>query len=235
MDADGFATHINELDSLERNKMMIPMPGAYPELRSTVDEVKERLHSYGVLTFPTFDIPRNLYAIAHSSVDVLYEVADHIGAASLDERKMWNEIFCYGKNHHSVLPNGKIKGNRDYAAYYRRMMDCQGTLLRVVAATDESNPQLRPAKISEDADIMMIASGLPVDDHASYRAALIIIGATNGFPPSEVPVEDIEFIAVNIDAIEAFVLDELMLRGTADRALVQEILSNASALANGSL
>jgi hypothetical protein len=178
---------------------------------------------------------RNLYAVARISMDTLRDLATHIESASVEERAIWDRIFCYGKNHHTVLKNGTIERNIDYGAYYRRMMASQETLLRVVANSDQSNPELHPVRISGQASDLMVAIGRPLDDCASYRAALILVAASEGYINGDVCIQDLDFIAVNIDAVEANILEEILRRGSTERGLVNELLSNEAALSEGSL
>lgn len=230
-----FATHVKELSAAERHKMLIPMPLAYPELNDVITQAKERLHACGVLTAPTLDVTRNLYAVARVSAETLLDLATHIESASVEERAMWDRIFCYGKNHHTVLNDGTIERNLDYGAYYRRMMVSQETLLRVVANSDQSNPELHPVTISGQASNLMVDIGRSLDDHASYRAALIFVAAADGYVSGEVCIKDLDFIAANIDAVEANLLEEILRRGSTEHALVNELLSVEPALSEGTL
>jgi len=229
-----FASHMSDLTEAERHKMLIPMPMAYPELNSAVSEVTSRLQAYGVLTVPTFDITKNLYAVAVISVDALEEIADHIRTAPRGELEMWDQIFCYRKNYPVLLPNNKIKGNRDYAAFYRRMISTQSTLLRIVATDNQYNREMHPANISERADKLLVAFGTDLSDHAAYRAALIA-ASVHCYTPEEVDAEDMEFLTDNIDAVEDRLLEELLLRESVERELVRELLSATTALTSGSL
>lgn len=228
------ATHVKELSAPERHKMLLPIPISYPELNDVVTQAKERLFACNVLTTPTFDVMKNLYAVARLSVDTLLDLVTHIESASADERVMWDLIFCHSKNHYIVLPNGSIKGNIDYGAYYRRMMDTQQSLLRVIASADRSNRELRPARISEQASSLMLTVGRPLHDLISYRAALIMIGVAGVDFDGSACIEDLDFIADHVDEVEAL-LPELVRRGSAERGLVKQLLSGSTALAEGNL
>lgn len=182
---------------------------------------------------------KNLCALAKVSSPVLEELVAHIEHAAAEEQNLWYWVI----SSRDLDPDEFYVGrdvNLEGGEYYRRAMSVYGLAARVCKDIKDMPPSIAAETAIVDAECLL--DGDWGESYTKLKAAVIVEGITmlrkmdQKSDPELTgdPLDDVQYIAGHLDAVER-VLDELVFRRTTDRGAIAELTASHGALTGGNL